>query len=461
VCSGLDCVAAPVVTAAGDWLGDKVSAFATWVGTKLIWASTWWMTGSTMDPNSNTVIHIQHVLLPISGLILMMAVLWQAGKMMISRKLTPLLDVLTGLVRYASISIAGLVFWEAVIRVSDSATGLILAATKQDFATKLGMEVSAFVAASAPATGAGSIIALLVVTLLLMLASLVQFVLAFVRLAGIQVLAVLLPLAAAGSLTESTRPWLRQVTRWMLTLVIYKPIAAAIYLLGFGLMVGPLSLPPGTPADMEPLSRTLIGMMVLVLAVFALPIMMKFFAPFGADGSGGGVAGAVLGGTAVAAGAVKLTGMMRGGAVSSAARLQSTGPSSGPPPNFGPPPLPPGGGSGPAGPTGSPGTPGPGGPRPAPIPGAGPGRTTHGPSASSASPQPSAPAGSGPASAGAAAGPAATGGGSAAGGIAGGAAAGAAAGPAGAAAAAGAAAHQVKQQAQGFGGQPPPTGATS
>jgi hypothetical protein len=388
-----------------------------------------------------------------------MGVLWQAGKMMISRKTAPLVDVFSGLVRYSAVSIAGLVFWQTVIQLGDGATSYIVAATKQDFGTQLGLDISALVAPVAAGTAGGAVIPVLVLGLVVLICSLVQWVLAFVRLAGIQVLAVLLPLAAAGSLTESTRPWLRKVNSWMLALVAYKPMAAIIYLIGFGLLVG--RLPDGTPPDMQPLSRTVVGAMVLVLAIFLLPVMMKFVGVFGADTSGAGVAGTVLGAGAVAVGAVKLTGMMSSGAVAAADRMQTTGPASGPPPTAGPEALPPGGSSWAGPPPTGPQPGGPGGPGPAAPPGGpDPSRPATGPTPSPGptgappGPAPGAvPAGAG-AQAGAGAGATAGTAGTAAAG------AGAAGGPVGVAAGAAAGvvaagAQQAKGQPGQFGGQPP------
>jgi hypothetical protein len=386
-------------------------------GKAVVWAMSWWTTTSTIDPNDAVVRELQHTTLPVVGLILVGSVLWQALLMVLSRKPTPLVNVASGLVRYAAVCTAGLAFWEVIVWLSDAVTSSIVSAAAGDFGTTLAAHTNSLFTLKAILAG--------LLALVLFVLSVIQWILGFVRLAGIEVLAVLLPLAAAGSITESTRPWLRKINSWLITLVAYKPAAALIYAIGFKLLVGPL--PGDANSDMQPVSRTMIGIMVLLLAVFALPIMLKFLAPFGADSSGGGLAGALLGGAAGAAGAVKLTGMLGGGAVSSAARIQRSGPGTGgPAPTPGPTPMP-----GPPSPT-----PGPT-PTPGPAPGAG-------------------------ASAGVAANGTAAAGSAAGGTAAGSAAAGstaAAAGPAGvAAAAAMAAAAQVKKHAQGFGGQPPQGG---
>jgi hypothetical protein len=104
----------------------------------------------------------------------------------------------------------------------------------------------------------------------------VQWVLGFVRQAGILVLAALLPLAASGSVNESTKPWLNRMPPWLLTLVLYRPMAALIYMIGFTFL--------GTSNDV---TTVMTGLMVLVLAVIAMPAMMRFFSWAGVSVTGG------------------------------------------------------------------------------------------------------------------------------------------------------------------------------
>src|SRR5205085_2693041 len=84
-------------------------------------------------------------------------------------------------------------------------------------------------------------------------------------------LAALLPLAASGSINESTKPWLNRMLPWLLTLVLYRPMAALIYMIGFTFL--------GTGNDV---TTVMTGLMVLVLAVVAMPAMMRFFSWAGA-----------------------------------------------------------------------------------------------------------------------------------------------------------------------------------
>jgi hypothetical protein len=169
----------------------------------------------------------------------------------------------------------------------------------------------------------------------------VQWVLGFVRQAGILVLAALLPLAASGSINESTKPWLNRMLPWLLTLVLYRPMAALIYMIGFTFL--------GTANDV---TTVMTGLMVLVLAVIAMPAMMRFFSWAGVSAGGGG--GAVMAG---AIGAASLMDAHRTRANKQANYINTTGPGSNNPRPDGAAPT-----GGPSttqpGPNGGPGTPG-------------------------------------------------------------------------------------------------------
>src|SRR5690606_32202536 len=107
--------------------------------------------------------------------------------------------------------------------------------------------------------------------------------------AGILVLAAMLPVAASGSINDSTKVWLNRMVPWLITLVVYKPMAAFIYAIGFELM-------NADPAE-EPFVLGFIGLFVILLAVVAMPAMMRFFAWSQLSMTGGsGVGGAIASG---------------------------------------------------------------------------------------------------------------------------------------------------------------------
>jgi hypothetical protein len=121
----------------------------------------------------------------------------------------------------------------------------------------------------------------------------------------------MLPLAASGSLNRATRAWLDRLIGWLIAIVAYKPAAAFIYYLGFSY----LSPRAGAPGN---LGTILTGVLVLGLAVVAMPVLLKFFSWSGTQIGGTGGSGS---GTLAAAGAVALARAGRGPGVDRGAAL--------------------------------------------------------------------------------------------------------------------------------------------
>src|SRR5690606_25969057 len=97
--------------------------------------------------------------------------------------------------------------------------------------------------------------------------------------------------------TKMTRPWFRKVTGWMLALLFYKPAAAARYATTFTML--------GKGSD----PRTfLMALTMMLLALIAMPVLIRFFTwttdSLESNGSGGGILGAAVTG-ALAVGAFR------------------------------------------------------------------------------------------------------------------------------------------------------------
>lgn len=189
---------------------------------------------------------------------------------------------------------------------------------------------------------------LLILALIVMLAQLIQVVLMIVRNAMIVYLAAVLPLAAASSSTQAGKQWWSKSVAWLVAFVLYKPVAALIYAGAFKMLDA-----------RQNLMTQITGVVAVVMAILALPAIMRFIVPATAQMAAGnagamalGVTGAavatgamVLSGGAAAAGSAGLSGSMSGAGGAGATGAGATG-SAGP-----------GGGSGqgskPAGPPGS------------------------------------------------------------------------------------------------------------
>jgi type IV secretion system protein TrbL len=307
-------------------------------GQMIVDSLTWWVRTPSVDPQTPAVAAAQAYTLPLIALVLMGSVLVQALRMTLSRKRDPALNVGIGLVRYFVVATVGLVVLAGALKAADDFSVWVVGQSMADFSARMKAVLTVGVITNP--------FSLLVMGGLGYLLGAVQWVLGFVRQAGILVLAALLPLAASGSVNESTKPWLNRMLPWLLTLVLYRPMAALIYMIGFTFL--------GAANDV---TTVMTGLMVLVLAVVAMPAMMRFFSWAVVSVNGGG--GAVMAG---AVGAASLMGASsRARANKQASYIDATGPGSNNPsrpdgagPTGGPPITQPG----PGGAAGGPGTPG-------------------------------------------------------------------------------------------------------
>jgi hypothetical protein len=103
------------------------------------------------------------------------------------------------------------------------------------------------------------------------------------------------PLSASAAALDAGRPWFSKQTAWIVAFALYKPVAATIYAASFRLI--------GTPgadadADADPTVAILSGVSVMVVAILALPALIRLVIPDTAPVSGGRGMGSVAGASA-------------------------------------------------------------------------------------------------------------------------------------------------------------------
>ncbi|VXC17307.1 conserved membrane hypothetical protein [Citricoccus sp. K5] len=168
-----------------------------------------------------------------------------------------------------------------------------------------------------PATGAmaSNYGVAFVVYLLMLLGSGVNFMFMIFRNLMLVILVAFIAVLAAASGTEGGNQAWRKANGWLIALLLFKPVAAGIYALGFRMMIDDTDLSQTSDLGAG-LVSALTGLLVLVLAAFALPGLIKFIVPAAAAGSGGFSGGAALSGAAgVAAGAAVLASGVGAGAM--------------------------------------------------------------------------------------------------------------------------------------------------
>jgi len=286
----LACPGAAVGAAAGKAAGSAVDAFADavrgGVGDIIKALLTWWVKSPSIVPGqTDSITNLQHALLPVTVLVAVAALIWNGVLMAVRRKPDPLWNAGTGLftlVLWSGAGVAGLI---GAMKFADA---LSLYFVDNGAGNQFSQRMSAVFAFNGVSAGLTIVLGILVV-----IGSFVQWVLLLFRQASIVILAAFLPLAAAGSITGATRSWLRRLVSWMVTLIAYKPMVAFCYLIAFEFI--------GTSKD---LTGVLLGFVVLILSVVALPVMLRMFSwavDSTAEHLGSGAAG-LLGGAASAAG---------------------------------------------------------------------------------------------------------------------------------------------------------------
>ncbi|MDR7161741.1 hypothetical protein [Arthrobacter sp. BE255] len=159
------------------------------------------------------------------------------------------------------------------------------------------------------------------------IATLLQWVIMIVRATVLPLLIAVWPVAAAAAMIRGAEGSFSTVTKWLIAFLIYKPVAAIIYAFAWKLKSGD-----------DGIGGVINGMLLLVLAVAALPALMKLLSPAtaamgsAAGGSMAMAAGAAVVGAAVAGGAAVMTGGGSAAAGASAAgtagRVSSSSPGS-------------------------------------------------------------------------------------------------------------------------------------
>jgi hypothetical protein len=139
---------------------------------------------------------------------------------------------------------------------------------------------------------------------LLILAVAIQWLLMVLRALILPLLAVWWPVAAAGSMISEDGSGFAKISSWILAFILYVPVASGIYAFAWQMK----------SADGNELGSVINGMALVVLAVAALPALLRLIAPAAnkvGSMSGMGAAAGIMSGMAaagVAVGAAVVTG---------------------------------------------------------------------------------------------------------------------------------------------------------
>lgn len=165
--------------------------------------------------------------------------------------------------------------------------------------------------------------ALLIIVILVLIATAMQFIFLVLRDVLLAIILAFLPTMAAASLFKGGSQAFEKAVGWIVALLLYKPVAAGIYVLGVLMVKGTIGEDGQVQASLGSLC---LGIMTLLLATLALPALIKFVAPAagrGVSSAFSGAAGAGIAAGAVATGAAIVALAPTGGASAGAAGASS------------------------------------------------------------------------------------------------------------------------------------------
>lgn len=315
----LTCVAGNVAAGAvNDAITNLAKSIMEGMSQMVTTLSTFWVSmptvnlasadGSTPSP---IVSAVNGELLPWTLTLAVLAVIVGGIRMIWEQRGAPLKDLLRSLLTLTLVSGLGLGVISILVIAADAFSAAIIdrSTNGKGFADAMSILVMT------NQTGVGVFI-LIILGLIGLIASLVQIVLMVVRSGMLVILAGILPTTAAFTNTEMGKQWFQKAIGWTIAFILYKPAAAIVYSVAFLLM--------GSRGQ-DALIGSITGFTLMVVALFALPALMRFVTPMvGAVASGGGAgAGAAVGAMATGAVSMGRSGSGKGNAAPTPASTQS------------------------------------------------------------------------------------------------------------------------------------------
>ncbi|ABK05673.1 conserved hypothetical protein (plasmid) [Arthrobacter sp. FB24] len=292
-----------------DAMGNMAKAIMEGMSQMVTTLSTFWVSMPTVNLTSQDGTAASPVVSMVNGELMVwtvalavLAVIIGGIRMIWEQRGAPLKDLLRSLVTLTLVSGLGLGVISILVVAADAFSAAIInrSTDGKGFADAMKLLVMT------NQTGVGVFI-LIILGLIGLLASLVQVVLMVVRSGMLVILAGILPTTAAFTNTEMGRQWFQKAIGWTIAFILYKPAAAIVYSVAFLLMGS---------SGKNALIGSITGFTLMVVALFAMPALMRFVTPMvGAVASGGGAgAGAAVGAMATGAVSMGRSGSGRGNA---------------------------------------------------------------------------------------------------------------------------------------------------
>ena len=221
-----------------------------------------WIFVPSVNVDASPIHQIQTWMVPITSLVVFVSIIWQGIKMAVEGRGQPLFQLIKGLFMVAFWGAVGIAGTELALKMGDSwSVWIINQSHDASHGVSFGDVFFAGIMTLSPLT---AIILAFIVTISIW----TQLILMIFREGAILILAPQLQLAAAGAITGGGSRSFHKVMSWLLTLIVYKPVAATIIAVG--------QMLARQTADNDP-RLAFMGMAVMLMSLIALPAMMRFF----------------------------------------------------------------------------------------------------------------------------------------------------------------------------------------
>lgn len=239
-------------------------------------------------PDVNSITGPYAISMWIAGIIAVILVIGQVIRTAATHDGSPMAQAFIGLGKAVLVIMVLRFVGDAALTASNEiAHGIINASVGGDEALKAKLSgLFQFATATSGAPGAPMSLWLVVALVGIALTVVLWFEMLLAN-AAVLVMIATAPIAAVGQVSESTKAWWTKLCAAVVQLITLKPLIALIFAIGFGV------LGKGDVTGKDALVTTLSGLLILLLAVFAWPVIAKFMTFTSVSFASGGLAGAL------------------------------------------------------------------------------------------------------------------------------------------------------------------------
>lgn len=238
--------------------------------------------GSTWT-DSKTVAFVHQQTLALTVSIFTLAIIAAGVRMAWEQRAKPLQDLLKAMLTFVVVCGAGTAVVQLLIAWSDDfAVNVVTSAMGGDTFTSTMKNLVTAHTEHNSGQEFQSRMMFMVLAQMATFASLIQIVLMLIRSAILVLLGSTLPLAAAATNTEVGKAWLKKYCAWTLGFVAYKPAAALIYAAAIKLKNENM-----LSGDNSGVMQSLTALMMMMLAILAMPALLRLAVPVTAAVAGG------------------------------------------------------------------------------------------------------------------------------------------------------------------------------